>query len=399
MRILHYHNANDRMTAEYIRILSSAMAELGYLSGDGYIENVSANSLHDAIKVMNESRVDIVHFHGCWRDSDFMVARKARKNGTRIVVSPHGQLEPWIIKHNYWKSRLPRIIAYQKRIVSEAFAVVVMGRMEEDCMKRLGWNSRIEVVRNSMITDTITDKEMAKKIQYIYNKVMDSHTFALLGEGERIAFASLAKAGISKDSRWLTDNENASISRLTLVGWRRILIHAYHTSVSDTIADAIDTLGLSRPDVKPEEIPCYLPRAEKRKGFFSKEIKPLPGVIADEKGYHTESFSNFIKALHKHANMNHLTIKDIFETAYQMRNVSIDERQLCEEMEEKSLDKFMSSLMQIMIDYTGMEEGFLIVPPKNNRRARRLAAMLDDELAISHSLKNENKKFISNPTI
>ena len=97
--------------------------------------------------------------------------------------------------------------------------------------------------------------------------------------------------------------------------------------------------------------------------------------------------------------MNHLTIKDIFETAYQMRNVSIDERQLCEEMEEKSLDKFMSSLMQIMIDYTGMEEGFLIVPPKNNRRARRLAAMLDDELAISHSLKNENKKFISNPTI
>ncbi|MGM9733131.1 MAG: glycosyltransferase [Prevotella sp.] len=389
MRILHYHNANDRMTAEYVNILSGAMTEFGYLSGDGCIENVSATSLHDAMKAMNTLRVDIVHFHGCWRDSDFMVARKARKAGTRIVISPHGQLEPWIIKQDYWKSRVPRIIAYQMRIINDAYAVVVMGKMEENCMKRLGWNTRIEVVRNSMITDTITDKEMARKMLDIYNKVMDSHTFALLGEEERLAFASLIKAGVSGDSQWLTDNEHASISRLTPVGWRRILIHAYHTSVSDTIADAIDTLGLPRPDVKPGDISCYLPKEEKRKGLFNKEIKPLPAVIADDRGDYTESFSNFIKSLHKHAGMGHLTIKDIIETAYQMRKVSIDERLFNEEMKAKSLDKFVSSLMQIMIDYTRMEEGFLIAPPKNNRRTRRLAAMLDNEkkILITHHIK------------
>lgn len=382
MRILHYHNANDRMTAEYVSILSGAMTDFGYLSGDGCIENVSATSLPDAIKAMKTSRVDIVHFHGCWRDSDFMIARKARKAGTRIVISPHGQLEPWVVKQDYWKSRLPRIIAYQKRIVNDAFAVVVMGKMEENCMKHLGWNTRIEVVRNSMITDTITDKDMARKMLYIYNKVMDSHTFALLGEGERLAFASLIKAGISRDARWLTDNENASISRLSACGWRRIIIHAFHTSITDTIADGIDTLGISHPDIKPGEIPCYLPKTEKRKGLFNKEIKPLPAVIADDKGDHTESFSNFIKSLHKHASMGHLTIKDIIETAYQMRHVSIDERLFNEKMKEKSLDKFVSSLMQIMIDYTRMEEGFLVAPPGNNRRTRRLAAMLDDEKKI-----------------
>ena len=370
------------MTAEYVSILSGAMTDFGYLSGDGCIENVSATSLPDAIKAMKTSRVDIVHFHGCWRDSDFMIARKARKAGTRIVISPHGQLEPWVVKQDYWKSRLPRIIAYQKRIVNDAFAVVVMGKMEENCMKHLGWNTRIEVVRNSMITDTITDKEMARKMLYIYNKVMDSHTFALLGEGERLAFASLIKAGISRDARWLTDNENASISRLSACGWRRIIIHAFHTSITDTIADGIDTLGISHPDIKPEEIPCYLPKTEKRKGLFNKEIKPLPAVIADDKGDHTESFSNFIKSLHKHAGMGHLTIKDIIETAYQMRHVSIDERLFNEKMNEKSLDKFVSSLMQIMIDYTRMEEGFLVAPPRNNRRTRRLAAMLDDEKKI-----------------
>ena len=161
MRILHYYTASDKISHDYIDILSKAMTELNYLSGDGCIENVSATSLHDALKLIKMSNVDIIHLHGCWRDSDFMLVRKAKKSGTRIIVSPHGQLEPWVIKTDYWKKHFPRIIVYQKKIVRDAFAVVVMGRMEEECMKRLGWNMRIEVVKNSMITDTITEKEMA----------------------------------------------------------------------------------------------------------------------------------------------------------------------------------------------------------------------------------------------
>ena len=149
MRILHYYTASDKISHEYIDILSKAMTELNYLSGDGCIENVSASSLHEALKLINLSNVDIIHLHGCWRDSDFMLVRKAKKSGTRIIVSPHGQLEPWVINTDYWKKHFPRIIVYQKKIGRDAFAVVVMGRMEEECMKRLGWNVRIEVVKNS----------------------------------------------------------------------------------------------------------------------------------------------------------------------------------------------------------------------------------------------------------
>ena len=383
MRILHYFTATDKISEEYINILSKAMTELNYLSGDSCIENVSASSLHDALKVIKSSDVDIIHIHGCWRDSDFMLERKAKKKGIRIVISPHGQLEPWIIKQDYWKKHFPRIIAYQKKIVKDAFSVVVMGRMEEDCMKRLGWNPRIEVVRNSMITDTITEKDMAIKMLAIYNKVMDSHTLALLNDDERKAFAALIKAGVTHEEKWLTDSEKASISSLSPLAWRRIKIHAYHTSIADTISDAENTIGHSHTDIKPDEIPCYLPREDKHRGLFNKDVKPLPAVIADDKGYHTDSLCKFIKVLHKHATSGQLTLKDIVETARQMRRVFVDEAVVNEEMKIKGIDKFVMSLMQIMSDYTCMEEGFMLAPPKDNARTRKLASMIDNELEIT----------------
>ena len=383
MRILHYYTASDKISEEYINILSKAMTELNYLSGDGCIENVRASSLHDALKMMKSSDVDIIHIHGCWRDSDFMLQRKAKKNGVRIVISPHGQLEPWIIKQDYWKNHLPRIIAYQKRIVKDAFSVVVMGKMEENCMKRLGWNPRIEVVRNSMITDTITETEMATKMLAIYNKVMDSHTLALLNDDERRALAALIKAGVTYDEKWLTDSDKALISSLSPLAWRRIKIHAYHTSIADTISDAENTIGSIHDDIKPDEIPCYLPREDKHKGLFNKDVKPLPAVIADDKGYHTDSLCKFIKVLHKHATSGQLTLKDIVETARQMRRVLVDETAVNEEMKIKGIDKFVKSLMQILSDYTSLEEGFMLATPKNNAHTRKLASMIDKELEIT----------------
>ena len=125
-----------------------------------------------------------------------------------------------------------------------------------------------------------------------------------------------------------------------------------------------------------------MPKADKPKGLFSKDVKPLPAVIADDKGYHTDSLCKFINVLQKHAANGQLVLKDIVETAYQMRRVLVDETALVEEMKLKGLDKFVMSLMQIMSDYTCMEEGFMLTPPKDNARTRKLASMIDNELQI-----------------
>ena len=48
----------------------------------------------------------------------------------------------------------------------------------------------------------------------------------------------------------------------------------------------------------------------------------------------------------------------------------------------KGLDDFVSSIMQILSDYTSMEEGFMLAPPKNNSHTKKLASMIDNELQI-----------------
>ena len=212
---------------------------------------------------------------------------------------------------------------------------------------------------------------------------MDSHTLALLNGDDRNAFAALIKAGVTHDQRWLTDDEKAGISSLSPLAWRRLKIHAFHTSISDTIADAEATLNISHADIKPEAIPCYLPLADKRRGLFNKEVKPLPAVIADDKGFHTDSLCKFMKILQKHAATGQLTLKDIVETARQMRRVFVDENAFNEEMKIKGLDDFVASLMQIMSDYTSMEEGFMLTPPKYNSLTKKLSLMIDNELEIT----------------
>ena len=89
-----------------------------------------------------------------------------------------------------------------------------------------------------------------------------------------------------------------------------------------------------------------------------------------------------MKILQKHAATGQLTLKDIVETAKQMRRALIDEMAFSEEMKIKGLDDFVASIMQILSDYTSMEEGFMLAPPKNNSHTKKLASMIDNELQI-----------------
>lgn len=379
MKILHYYTEGDGMTAQYVGILSQAMAGMEAMTCDGSIENISTTSLAQARRILKNDDIDLLHLHGCWRDTDWLLTLTAEKSKTRVILSPHGNLQPWVIRQDYWKSHLPRIIAYQRHIVSSAYAVITMGRMEYEGIKRLEWSDRIEMVLNAMITESITEYDMARQILTIYNKVMDSNTLALITGNTRKAYSALIKAGTTKDSRWLDDDDMADISQLKPVAWRRIIISAWHSGIIDIIADAIDTLQLPLLDIHPKDIACYMPAAENRKGLFNKEVKELPAVIADDKGMHTDSFILFVKQLHKRAKAGLINMKDIVETSVQLRRVTIDERLFMQEMTDKKLDAFLGSIMQLAMEYTSIEEGFLICAPRTGRMTRKIRKIIENQ--------------------
>ena len=59
-------------------------------------ENHLASNADDARTLLQGSHYDILHLHGCWRNSSRAIVNIAIRKGCRLVVTPHGQLEPWV---------------------------------------------------------------------------------------------------------------------------------------------------------------------------------------------------------------------------------------------------------------------------------------------------------------
>ena len=362
MKILHYYAEKNHLTAQQVEILKK---ELG-----GNVTVMTATTPRQASQALKSDAIDILHVHGCWRDNIVKVGRMARRHGTRIVVSPHGELEPWVIRRHYWRSKMPRIIAYQRQFVKSAYAVIVMGRMECGCMQRLGWNRRIVTVLNSIFTSATTDMEMARQTMAVYQKVMDTDPYQLLDENGRMAVASLIKAGITGDQRWLTPEESNCCRTLDDLAWRRILVHAYHCGISELISQGAQALFMVPPDIHPERIDCFPPK------------KSVEKEESDESPDRPEAWADYFHHLRKRMRQGRLTILDIVQLSTRLRQSYIKEDTLAQLLEERKLLSFCSAIMQVTVELTRLEEGFLIVPPRQGRLSRKIESIVTHQLSL-----------------
>lgn len=92
---------------------------------------------------MGVGAFDVVHVHGLWSFSLHRAAAAARKAGVPVVLSPHGMLRPWALRHKFLKKRLA-LALYQGRDLRRAALVHVTAQPEADDVRRMG--SRAPVV-------------------------------------------------------------------------------------------------------------------------------------------------------------------------------------------------------------------------------------------------------------
>ena len=106
MRILHVYPKNDEMVAKHVTQLMDGMR----LSAE--VQAVS--NLSDFKNVCKSFKPDIVHCHGCWQYGIVNAGNFARKQGARIVLSPHGQLEPWVLEDKPLQEKFHKTALWQK---------------------------------------------------------------------------------------------------------------------------------------------------------------------------------------------------------------------------------------------------------------------------------------------
>ena len=362
MRILHYYDKGNEMIGQHVQMLSESMG----LEADNYL----ATEQEQARTLLKGGGYDLLHLHGCWRNSSRSIVQQALKTGVRLVLTPHGQLEPWVLEERQWKEKLPKQLLYQRNIVEQAYVVIIQGSMEQECMEKLKWNPRTVVIRNAVITSSITAKEMARQTFNIYRKVMDSNPLELMNDEMRTTLKAISTAGITGDRRWTGYTPNAKD-----IEWRKLLCYAHQEQVTDTIKRGIRVLGLEAPDIDAAQIDYFVPKEYK-------QTESIQQTIGNQFVTENDRLMSSFRYLRKLTTDRQLSIKHLIELDRELRQHGCEEEELGDELKERHLWKLASRLMQIMANRTGLTEGFMPVPPTDDRTTRRMEQQIENRLKI-----------------
>lgn len=188
IKIIHYIPSIDRIAggiSTYMQVLGK---ELGKLAEVHIVTHASDNPLSidncklyyltsswpfdknfktEINSLLNQIRPDIVHINGCWTPSCAIIQRIAQYRGYKVVLTPHGMLEPWIIKRHYWTRKLPALLIYQKSAIQNADCLQATAESEKQNLLKLGYNSNIKIVKLGIDAESIAMKTSWKKNKQI----------------------------------------------------------------------------------------------------------------------------------------------------------------------------------------------------------------------------------------
>jgi len=188
MKIVHYIPSIDRTaggTSTYMQVLAKGLGEIAEVhiithasENPLVMKNCTVHYVHNyqpfsyswkitIAFLLDEIKPDIVHVNCCWLPACASVQRIAQKRGYKVMLTPHGMLEPWIIKRHYWTRKVPALWLYQKAAVQRADCVQATAESERDNLLKLGYNSNIKVVRLGIDAESIEMKRSWKKSRHI----------------------------------------------------------------------------------------------------------------------------------------------------------------------------------------------------------------------------------------
>lgn len=125
------------------------------------INPLSKKGKREFLQLIEEIRPDMFHTNCCWRPMSaltMMWAYEWRKNNgccMKLVYTPHGMLEPWIMRRHYWTKKFPAIHLFQKKGFALADMIHATAESEKRNLLALGWNRKICTIANCVQIDEI----------------------------------------------------------------------------------------------------------------------------------------------------------------------------------------------------------------------------------------------------
>lgn len=115
------------------------------------------------MQLLDEIQPDVFHTNCCWMPQSARTAIWAKQRGYKVVYTPHGMLEPWIMKRHYWTKKVPAIIFFQRKGIHVADIIHATAESERDNLMALRWNRNVSVIPNCVRIDEISIKKSWKR--------------------------------------------------------------------------------------------------------------------------------------------------------------------------------------------------------------------------------------------
>jgi glycosyltransferase involved in cell wall biosynthesis len=95
------------------------------------------------------AELDLLHVHGLWTWTSIASLAWKRRTGRPLVVSPHGMLDPWALRHHGWKKRLA-LALFERAHLDRADCLHALVAAEAQAIRAVGIAGRIETVPNAV---------------------------------------------------------------------------------------------------------------------------------------------------------------------------------------------------------------------------------------------------------
>ena len=181
MKILHYIPSIDRASGGVGAYMQLLTVELGKLVELHVVTHRDDNPLNldnctvhyipksnspfstkgkkEFLKLLEDISPDVFHANCCWLPMSARMSIWAKQRGYKVVYTPHGMLEPWIMKRHYWTKKLPAILLFQRRGIEVADVIHSTADSEKENLMKLGWNANITVIPNCVQVEKIELKK------------------------------------------------------------------------------------------------------------------------------------------------------------------------------------------------------------------------------------------------
>ncbi|MFV5693062.1 glycosyltransferase [Flavobacterium sp. LT1R49] len=180
MKVIHFIAGIDKTeggTTEYMRLLSSTLknhVELIVVTGISahpiviYGVNIKFfktsvlrwfSMIKEFSVFLEKEKPNLVHINGIWSPQNWGFQKAAQKLGIKVIVSPHGMLEPWIMAHNPLKKKIA-LFLYQKKAIQRSVYLHATAQMEAKNIQALGFTKPICIIPNGI---DLTDVKEIKK--------------------------------------------------------------------------------------------------------------------------------------------------------------------------------------------------------------------------------------------